>query len=164
MDCRLPGSSICGIFQARTVEWAAISFSRGIFLTQGLNPGLLHCRQTLYLRSHQGRPWEGIVEGYEWMLRIPWTEEPGGLYGTWGRGESGRRDECFHCQLTSPSCVPMCSGLFSTKLCMSSQQHVAPESFILLYVCLSGCSAASWPPHGLPLAMPGSSVHGVLQA
>ena len=26
-----------------------------IFPTQGLNPGLLHCRQTLYCLSHQGR-------------------------------------------------------------------------------------------------------------
>ena len=30
---------------------------QGIFLTQGLNPGLLHCRQTLYHLSHQGSPW-----------------------------------------------------------------------------------------------------------
>ena len=29
MDCSLPGSSICGIFQARVLEWVAISFSRG---------------------------------------------------------------------------------------------------------------------------------------
>ena len=29
MDCSLPGSSIHGIFQARVLEWAAISFSRG---------------------------------------------------------------------------------------------------------------------------------------
>ena len=28
----------------------------GIFLTQGLNPGLPHCRQTLYPLSHQGSP------------------------------------------------------------------------------------------------------------
>ena len=28
MDCSLPGSSIHGIFQARTLEWVAISFSR----------------------------------------------------------------------------------------------------------------------------------------
>ena len=27
MGCRLPGSSIHGIFQARTLEWVAISFS-----------------------------------------------------------------------------------------------------------------------------------------
>ena len=29
MGCSLPGSSICGIFQARILEWAAISFSSG---------------------------------------------------------------------------------------------------------------------------------------
>ena len=28
MDCNLPGSSIHGIFQARVLEWVAISFSR----------------------------------------------------------------------------------------------------------------------------------------
>ena len=27
MDCCLPGSSICGIFQARALEWVAIAFS-----------------------------------------------------------------------------------------------------------------------------------------
>ena len=32
------------------------SLLQGIFLTQGLNPGLLHCRQTLYHLSHQGSP------------------------------------------------------------------------------------------------------------
>ena len=31
---------------------------QGIFLTQGLNPGLLHCRQMLYHLSHQGNPKE----------------------------------------------------------------------------------------------------------
>ena len=29
MDCSLPGSSLHGIFQARILEWVAISFSRG---------------------------------------------------------------------------------------------------------------------------------------
>ena len=29
MDCRLPGSSVHGIFQARILEWVAISYSRG---------------------------------------------------------------------------------------------------------------------------------------
>ena len=28
MDCSLPGSSVHGIFQARVLEWGAISFSR----------------------------------------------------------------------------------------------------------------------------------------
>ena len=29
MDCSLPGSSVCGMFQARILEWVAISGSRG---------------------------------------------------------------------------------------------------------------------------------------
>ena len=32
-DCRLPGSSVYVILQARILEWVAISFSRGIFPT-----------------------------------------------------------------------------------------------------------------------------------
>ena len=44
------------ILQARILQWVAFPFSRGIFPTQGLNPGLLHCRQILYQLSHQGSP------------------------------------------------------------------------------------------------------------
>ena len=47
MDCGPPGSSVHGIFQARILEWVAISYSRGIFPTQGVNPCLLHCKQIL---------------------------------------------------------------------------------------------------------------------
>ena len=36
-----PGSSGSGILQARTLEWAALPFSRGIFLTRGSNVCLL---------------------------------------------------------------------------------------------------------------------------
>ena len=39
MDCSLPGSSVHGIVQARILECVAIPFSKGIFLTQGSNPG-----------------------------------------------------------------------------------------------------------------------------
>ena len=55
MNSSPPGSAVHGIFQARILEWAAISFSRGSS-QQGSNPGLLHCRQTLYHLSHQGSP------------------------------------------------------------------------------------------------------------
>ena len=41
-------SSVHGILQVSILEWIATPVSRGIFLTQGLNPGLLHCRQILY--------------------------------------------------------------------------------------------------------------------
>ena len=40
VDCSLPGS-VRGILQVRILEWVAISFSRGTFPTQGLNPHLL---------------------------------------------------------------------------------------------------------------------------
>ena len=54
VDCSLPGSSVLGIFQARILEWVAISFSKGIFPTQGLNVGLVHFRQIFYYLNHQG--------------------------------------------------------------------------------------------------------------
>ena len=40
MDCSPPGSSVHGIIQGRILEWAAMSFSRGIFLTQESNSSL----------------------------------------------------------------------------------------------------------------------------
>ena len=56
MDCSLPGSSVHGIFQAIILEWVPGCYFllQGIFLSQGLNPGLLHCRQTFYHLSYQG--------------------------------------------------------------------------------------------------------------
>ena len=59
VDCNPPGSSVQGILQARTLEWVAMSSSRGSFQprdqTQGSNPGLPHCRQILYLLGHLGK-------------------------------------------------------------------------------------------------------------
>ena len=40
----------------------SLSLLQGIFLTQGLNPGLLHCRQILYQLSHQVIPYVQIVK------------------------------------------------------------------------------------------------------
>ena len=44
--------TVHGILQARILEWVA--FVQGIFLTQGSNPGLPHCRRILYQLSHKG--------------------------------------------------------------------------------------------------------------
>ena len=41
VDCNPPGSSVPRILQAILLEWVAIPFSRGIFLTQGSNPCLI---------------------------------------------------------------------------------------------------------------------------
>ena len=56
MDCNLPDCSIHGIFQERILECVVISFLQGIFPIQGSNPGVPHCRQTLYHLSYQGSP------------------------------------------------------------------------------------------------------------
>ena len=50
MDYSPPGSSVLGILQARTLEWVAISFSRG-----SSQPRNLHCRQILYQLSYKGK-------------------------------------------------------------------------------------------------------------
>ena len=58
MDCTPPGSSVPAPLapQARILEWVAMPSSRGIFPTQGSNPGLLHCSWILYCLSHQRSP------------------------------------------------------------------------------------------------------------
>ena len=38
----------------QNTEVGTLSFLQGIFLTQGLNPGLPHCRWILYQLSHKG--------------------------------------------------------------------------------------------------------------
>ena len=59
IDCSPPGSlwdSVHGILQVRILEWGCHSLLQGIFPTQKLNLGLLHCRQILYQLSYQGSP------------------------------------------------------------------------------------------------------------
>ena len=55
MDCSPPGSSVCGILQARIMEWVAMPFSKGSsWLRDQTNPGLAHCGQTFYhLRKNE---------------------------------------------------------------------------------------------------------------
>ena len=50
----LPFSQLSHRGSPRMLEWVAYCFSRGIFLTQELNQGLLLCRQILYQLSYEG--------------------------------------------------------------------------------------------------------------
>ena len=56
VDCSPPGSYVHGDSPGMNAGVGSHSFLQGIFLTQGSNPGLLHCRQILYCLSHQGSP------------------------------------------------------------------------------------------------------------
>ena len=53
----LTGSSVHGDSPSKNIGVGCHALLQGIFPTQGLNPGLLHCRQILYHLSHQGNPW-----------------------------------------------------------------------------------------------------------
>ena len=95
MNCSLPCSYVHGIFPGKSTRVGCHFLLQGIFLTQGLNPGLLHWGQMLYRLSHQGshnagnpgsipgsgRSLEKEMATHSSILawRIPWTEEPGSL-------------------------------------------------------------------------------------
>ena len=52
MECSLPGSSVHGDSPGKNTGVGCHALFQGMLPTQGLNPGLPHCRQTLYQLSH----------------------------------------------------------------------------------------------------------------
>ena len=54
MDCGPPGSFVHGDSLGKNTGVGCHAILQGIFLTQGLNWGLLYCRQILYQLSYQG--------------------------------------------------------------------------------------------------------------
>ena len=61
-DCRLPDSAIHGDSPGQNTGVGCHALLQGIFLTQGSNSHLPHCRQILYNLSHQRSPL------LEWLL------------------------------------------------------------------------------------------------
>ena len=59
VDCSPPCSSVHGIFQARVLEWVAISFSGGSSLPRDRTQVSHIVSKTLYRLSHQGRVHHG---------------------------------------------------------------------------------------------------------
>ena len=53
MESTSPGSSVHGILQASVTGVDSHFLLQEIFLTQGLNPSLLYCRQIFSALSHQ---------------------------------------------------------------------------------------------------------------
>ena len=75
------------ILQARVLDRVAIPFSRGIFLTQRWNLGLLHCRRIPYCLNHQEShhfTYEGIKAPERWSKSPKVT----GLMGGWTQTSS----------------------------------------------------------------------------
>ena len=63
--CDPMNDTVHGILQARILEWVAVPSS------QGLNPGLPHCRQILYQLSHKGSLfWCGAITPQSMYLTV----------------------------------------------------------------------------------------------
>ena len=88
MDCSLPGSSSMGF--SRQEYWSGLPFP-WIFLTQGSNLVLPHCRQTLYLLSHQGihqKDWYWSPNNLAtWCKELTHWKRPWGWVSLKSRGE-----------------------------------------------------------------------------
>ena len=74
MNCSAPGSSVHRFFQARILEWVAISFSKGSCRPRNqtqiscITGKFLHCRWVLYQLSYEGssegrRPSSQVLQG-----------------------------------------------------------------------------------------------------
>ena len=135
LEYSLLDSSVHGIPQERILEWVAISFSRGIFPTQGSNPGLLHCRQILYHQSHQGSP-----NSINWlkMVKTPvgWTVKSLIKLLSWNQFSS-----------VAQSCPILCDPMDYTP--PGSSIHGIFQERILEWVAISFSRS------GLPFPSPG---------
>ena len=79
MDCSLPGSSsMGGDSPCKNTGVGCHALVQGIFPTQGLNPGIPHCRRILYCLSHHGSP--RILE---------WVAHPFSRGSSWPRNGTG---------------------------------------------------------------------------
>ena len=72
-----------------------LSLHQGIFPTQELNPGLLHCRQILYQLSHKGSPriLEGVAYPFSRVSSWSWNWIgvsciAGGFFNNWAIREA----------------------------------------------------------------------------
>ena len=113
IDYTPPGSSVLGILQARILEWGVgcHALLRGIFLTQGLHPGLPHCRQVRYHLSPQVQI--RLYHCLKWFDDSPLTSRRTLQHGSPVR-----------CGLTLPTlrpctpCISLANPLLHTKPCL----------------------------------------------
>ena len=91
MSCSPPGSSVHGDSPGQNTGLGCHPLGEGIFPTQGSNPGLLHCRQTLPSEP-PGKPkntWVGslsLLQGSQRMLE--WVAYPFSRESLWPRNQT----------------------------------------------------------------------------
>ena len=122
-----PGCSVCVISLARILEWVAISSSRGIFLTQGSNPHLLHRQVDSLLLRHQGStPWKMHLLGM-----VTRQKEPGPGSSTVGWGES-HEELGTGCLTSTAGCKSLAQLCEPPAAVWGQVVRVQPEAVIVL--------------------------------
>ena len=76
MGCSLPGSSFHGDSPGKNTGVGCRTLPQGIFPTQGLNLGLLHCRQILYRLSHLSHTKFPHLAAHPTKLELSWSLKP----------------------------------------------------------------------------------------
>ena len=74
IDCNPTGSSVHGTLQARVLDWVAIPFLQGIFLTQGLNSDLSHCKQILHIWATRDALCSESAANWNSLTSLPLTK------------------------------------------------------------------------------------------
>ena len=141
LDCSPPDSSVRGILQAWILEWVDIPFSR-----ESAQPSLPHCRQILYLLSHQLKHTKKTIH---MKIQVSVSDPTG---RSWLRSDL-RRDRkpskgkgacslfpafCLACWGPRPAPAP---SLCCLRLCVCISP--GPALFFSCYadhICFSGCT------------------------
>ena len=116
-----PARLLCPWGSSRQEYWSGLpALLQGIFPTQGLNPGLPHCRGILYQLSHQGSPDIGCEPGKpKWLAKEK------------SEGMSHISDLNYH----KGTSLPLCVGEFTCVLCDYPQ--VLSSLFLLVNTCFT---------------------------
>ena len=78
MDCSPPCSSVYGDSPGKNTGVSCHSLLQGVFPTQGSNPSLLHCRQSLFHLSYQESTYVVVETGKSKLHRVDWPAgDPG---------------------------------------------------------------------------------------
>ena len=90
VDCSPPGSSVHGNSPSKNTGMGCHALLKGIFPTQGSNPGLLHCRWILYHLSHQGNHFFPYINTWN-NFQGSWLES----HGIINLGKETSKSACF---------------------------------------------------------------------
>ena len=103
MDCSPPGSSVHEDSPGKSTGVGCHALFQGILPTQGLNPGLPHCRRVLYHLSHLGGPWILEWVAYPFSRGFSWPRDwngvsciAGGFFINWPTREAQKCKSTEH--------------------------------------------------------------------